>query len=324
MADAIYFPGLVPTTFPSIAEFFTENPYARQRTAIADDVLGYSLTAAYERADVYDWEVYEAGFMALNLALADWAGDSLDLDPVVFGGQSFGAIVGAVYAGALDYADGLRLIRESTRVELDYFGGLTEPLGCFFFYRLAADDVDALLEECRAEGHRVEGSIYLDNRVYGVSGTMSGLERLRELVTRAGGRAFYLMNRAEHCPMVADLRQRLEAEVYSRLTWRDVRLPMISDVTGCLLTDRVAIMTDLLDGWTTPVHWSTVAAGIQASGADRAFVVGPRNMFARLTGASVPTAMITPRTVADFPTKGFRPPAARPSAAPTPAAVTVR
>ena len=306
VADAIYFPGLVPTTFPAIADFLTENEFAKRRLALADEVLGYSLIDAYEKAEVYDWEVFEAGFMALSLALADWATEHLDLRPVVYGGQSFGAIVGTVYAGVLDYADALRLVRESTRVELDYFGGLAEPVGCFFFYRLDSETVDKLVAQCLAEGHRVEGSIYLDNSVHGVSGTMTGLERLRELVADAGGYAFYLMNRAEHCSMVMELRQRLETEVYGRFSWRRSELPMLSDVTGELLTDPAAVMKDLLDGWISPVRWSTVVEGIRASRAERAYIIGPRNMFARLTGNSVPTAVVTPKAVMEYPEKGFK------------------
>lgn len=310
MADAIYFPGLVPTTFPGIAGFLTGNEFARHRLRVADEVLGYSLIDAYEKADVYDWEVFEAGFMALSLALADWAAAHLDLEPLVYGGQSFGAIIGAVYGGVLDYPDALRLVRESTRVELDYFGGLAEPVGCFFFYRLASPVVDRLVAQCLAEGHRVQGSIYLDNSVHGVSGTMTGLERFRELVAAEGGHAFYLMNRAEHCPMVMELRQRLEAGVYRRFEWHRSPLPMLSDVTGQLLTEPGEVMADLLDGWVTPVHWSTVVEGIRASGADRAFIIGPRNMFSRLTGNSVPTAIVTPRAVLEFPDKGFALPGA--------------
>lgn len=323
MADAIYFPGLVPTTFPTIAEFLTENEFAQRRLAVADEVLGYSLIEAYEKAEVYDWEVFEAGFMALSLALADWATEHLALRPVVYGGQSFGAIVGAVYAGVLDYPDALRLVRESTRVELDYFGGLAEPVGCFFFYRLDSTVVDRLVAQCLAEGHRVEASIYLDNSVHGVSGTMTGLDRFQELVAEAGGHAFYLMNRAEHCSMVVELRQRLEAEVYSQLVWHHSPLPLLSDVTGRLLTEPADVMTDLLDGWTSPVRWSTVVDGIRASGAERAFVIGPRNMFARLTGNSVPTAVVTPKAVTDFRTKGFALPRTRPDQPDRPARTPV-
>ncbi|GAA2804836.1 ACP S-malonyltransferase [Crossiella cryophila] len=311
MADAIYFPGLVPTTFPAIASFLQENEYAQARLRAADEVLGYSLIKAYEHAEIYDWEVYEAGYMALTLALADWADDHLDLSPVVFGGQSFGAIIGSVYAGVLSYADGLTLVRESAKVELDYFAGLAEPLGCFFFYRLDGPAVDRLVARCRAEGRNVEASVYLDNSVHAVSGVMADLEYFRELVREEGGFPFYLMNRAEHCTMVAGLRQRLETEVYSKLDWRPARVPMLSDVTGELITDPQAIMTDLLDGWVTPVRWATVVEGIRRSRAEQAYIIGPRNMFSRLTGNTVPTAVVTPKAVEDYRVKGFAGPHGR-------------
>ncbi|MER5671453.1 ACP S-malonyltransferase [Pseudonocardia alni] len=309
MADVVYFPGLVPTTFATIETYLRTDIYARARLREADEVLGYSLVDAYRDAEVYDWEVYEAGVLALSLALADWADDTLDLDPVAFGGQSFGAIVGAVWAGVLPYPDALRLVRESTRVELDWFGSRPSPLGCFFFYRLDAATVDGLVARARAEGHVVEGSIYLDNSVHAVSGTSTGLDRMRELVAEAGGHAFYSMNRAEHCSLVQGLRDRLAAEVYRDLRWFRSSLPMLSDVSGALLTDPDDIRDDLLDGWVTPVHWAAVSAAIRRAGADRAVVIGPRTMFGRLTQRTVPTAVLTPRSVLDHPTTAFRLPA---------------
>ena len=81
---------------------------------------------------------------------------------------------------------------------------------------------------------------------------------------------------------------------------------MLSDVTGELLTDPAAVMKDLLDGWISPVRWSTVVEGIRASRAERAYIIGPRNMFARLTGNSVPTAVVTPKAVMEYPEKGFK------------------
>lgn len=306
MADVVYFPGLVPATFASIEEYLRTDPYAQARLRTADEVLGYPLLEAYRTAEVYDWEVYEAGVLALSLALADWAGDTLDLDPVAFGGQSFGAIIGAVWGGVLGYADALRLVRESTRVELEWFGSRPEPLGCFFFYRLTAPVVDDLVARCRAEGHVVEGSIYLDNSVHAVSGTESGLRRLRDLVADAGGHAFYSMNRAEHCSLVQGLRDRLATEVYPRAAWSGSRLPMLSDVSGSRLRSPDEIREDLLDGWVTPVHWPAVTGAIREVGADRAIVIGPRTMFGRLTAGTVPTAVLTPRAVLEYPDKGFR------------------
>ncbi|MCR3719511.1 MULTISPECIES: hypothetical protein [Prauserella salsuginis group] len=309
MSDAMYFPGLVPTKFSAVETFLRENEFAQKRIRVADEVVGYPVLEAYEKADVYDWEVFEVGFMALTLALADWTTANLGLRPVVSGGQSFGALAAAVHTGSLSYEDVLTLVQRSTKVEVDYFESQPEPLGCFFFYRMDSAAVDDLVAEFRAAGRDVEVSIYLDNTVHAVSGPIADLEVLRERVREEGGFPFYLMNRSEHCSSVGPLRARLEEEVYRHYAWQAPTVPMLSDVTGELLTDGHAVMTDLLDGWVTPVRWSTVVDGMRSSGARRVVIVGPRNMFARITNNVMPTAVVTPKVADDFATDGFTMPA---------------
>lgn len=297
--DALYFPGLVPTKFSSVEDFLRTSDYARRRIEVADEVLGYSLLDSYAKAEVYDWEVYESGFMALTLALADWALDHVEINPVLCGGQSFGAINAAVFSGSLSYVDGLELVRSSAKVEIEYFEAQPEPLGCLFFYRLNSRQVDELVDAFRSDGHDVEVSIYLDDTVHAVSGTLADLELLEKRVREAGGYPFYTMNRSEHCGSVRPLRDRLETEVYDRVTWRSPKWPMLSDVTGELLSDPEEIKQDLLDGWVTPVHWSTVVEGMRTARAEHAHIIGPRNMFARITNNALPTDVITPKKVAD-------------------------
>lgn len=305
MSEAIFFPGLVPTTFSTISEFARADRFARRRFAEADDVLGYPLLDAYATAKVYDWEIFEAGFMALTLALADWTVNEAGVVPRLCGGQSFGLLIGAVFTGTLTYADGLRLVRDSVRVEIDYFGRLAEPLGCHFFYRLESAAVDRLVEEFLADGDWVEVSVYLDNAVHAVSGTLSALSRFEQRIRQLGGVPFYTLNRAEHCSAVAELRSRLEREVYGQFEWRPARVPMLSDVDGGLRTDGEQIKQDLLDGWTTPVHWSTVSTGLLDAGIRGVHVVGPRNMFAQMTNNTVPTVMVTPKAVAQYAERGL-------------------
>ncbi len=64
---------------------------------------------------------------------------------------------------------------------------------------------------------------------------------------------------------------------------------------GRLLTDAEEIKQDLLDGWTTPVHWATILRGLRTAEVDEVWIPGPRNMFARITNNSFPTKVITPK-----------------------------
>lgn len=295
MSVVMFFPGLVPSGYDAIRDFVTGDPHARRRFAAADEVLGYRLQDAYREASIYEWEVYEAGYMALTLALADWAEEKYGAAPSLCGGQSFGSFMAAVRSGALAYQEALELVRRSVVVETDYFDSLERPLGCHFFYRLAHEQVDALLAEVRARGEWAELSVILDERVHAVSAELTTLAWFEQRVREEGGFPFYTMNRAEHCSAVGGLRRRLHDEVYGGIEWRDATIPFLSDVDGRLLTDAEEIKQDLLDGWTTPVHWETVLRGMHAGGVREVWIPGPRNMFARITGNAFPTKVITPK-----------------------------
>lgn len=293
--DTLYFPGLVPTPFSAMADFLSVNEHARRLLPVADDVLGRPLLDAGRDAAIYDWEVFEIAHVVMGLALAATAGERHDLEPLACGGQSFGAITAAIFAGALDLVDGLQLIRASTRVEIDYFESLAEPVGTLFFYRLTADQVEGLVTE---SGHDLEIAVHLDNLVHGVCGTLVALEDFADRVRAAGGHIFYLMNRSEHCRSLQPLRDRLDREVYRVTPWSDPLLPLVSDVDGSWMTTAARVRDDLVDGWVTPVHWSLVADALADGGAERIFVVGPPSMFTRLVGRRATTVEVSPRSLA--------------------------
>lgn len=300
--QALFFPGLVPSRYSAIADYIENDPYARHRFTEFSEILGYSLVEEYREADIYDWEVYELGHSAICLALADFAVEKLGVEPTVVVGQSFGSFVGALFSGVLSIEDTVRLVQESTRVELDYFENLPQAVGCLFFYRMTSKDVHDLVQEgaVQSEDSWLEVSIDLDTTVHAVSGTVPELERFRQRVKEKGGFPFYMMNRAEHCSRVSGLRDRLDHEVYEHLNWRKASVPMLSDVDGKLRWDGTEIREDLLDGWVTPVVWSTITEGLLSANVGTAHVLGPRNLFSRMTDEYVTTSVVSPRKVMQF------------------------
>ncbi len=300
--QALFFPGLVPSRYSIISEYIANDPYARHRFTELSEILGYSLVEAYREADIYDWEVYELGHSAVCLALADFAVEKLGVEPTVVVGQSFGSFVGALFSGVLSTEDMVRLVQESTRVELDYFENLPQEVGCLFFYRMTSKDVHDLVHEgaVQSEDSWLEVSIDLDTTVHAVSGTVPELERFRQRVKEKGGFPFYMMNRAEHCSRVSGLRDRLDHEVYEHLNWREASVPMLSDVDGKLRWDGTEIRKDLLDGWTTPVVGSTITEGLLSANVGTTHVMGPRNLFSRMTDKYVTTSVVSPRKVMQF------------------------
>lgn len=300
--QALFFPGLVPSRYSAIADYITNDPFARRRFAEFSELLGYPLVEAYRDAEIYDWEVYEAGHIAICLALADFAVQKQGLRPGTVIGQSFGSFVAALFSGVLSNEDMVFLVKESTRVELDYFENLPRPVGCLFLYRTTSEQLAQLVRE-GADGTDeswLEVSIDMDTTVHAVSGTLPELERLEKRVKEVGGFPFYTMNRAEHCSRVAELCRRLDTEVYEKLEWHDAAVPMLSDVDGKLRRDGTEIREDLLNGWVTPVRWDTVTNGLRSADIERVHILGPRNFFSRITDKYASTSVISPKSVLRF------------------------
>ncbi|MGW5876535.1 hypothetical protein ACWFMI_08280 [Nocardiopsis terrae] len=300
--QALFFPGLVPSRYSAIADYVTNDPFARRRFAEFSELLGYPLVEAYREAEIYDWEIYEAGHIAICLALADFAVERQGLQPGTVIGQSFGSFVAAMFSGVLSSEDMVLLVKESTRVELDYFENLPRPVGCLFLYRTTSEQLARLVRE-GADGTDdswLEVSIDMDTTVHAVSGTLPELQRLENQVKESGGFPFYTMNRAEHCSRVAELCRRLDTEVYEKMEWRDAAVPMMSDVDGKLRWDGTEIREDLLNGWVTPVRWNTITDGLRSANIERVHILGPRNFFSRITDKYAITSVISPKAVMQF------------------------
>ena len=120
-----------------------------------------------------------------------------------------------------------------------------------------------------------EVSVRADRGVYAVSGTIDAVRRIERAVRARGGRLFYTIDRAEHCPRMLPVRERVEREAYAGVVFADPAVPLVSDVTGEVLRSAEEVRTDLLDGWTHPTIATTLYDGLEAVGVTRLIVPGP-------------------------------------------------
>src|SRR5699024_11098897 len=81
------------------------------------------------------------------------------------------------------------------------------------------------------------------------------------------------------------------------LHWREAAVPMLAEVVVKLRWDRTQVRKDLLDGWTTPAVGSTITEGLLSANVGTAHVMGPRNLFSRMTDKYVTTSVVSPKKV---------------------------
>lgn len=255
---AVLFPGLSPARHSRVADFLNDYAPAARMVRQVEDVLGYGLMEKYRTAEVYDWEVYQTAHLVTGLALADAhlrlarsAGSDV-VDQAVICGQSFGSFAAAVFAGACELDELVRLLRVSIDVETAYFAE-QEELACVFFTRVSGELRDALMQDVVEKGGGwLDLSVAQDRGVTAVSGTRPAVDELARRLKDHRGVVFYVMNRAEHCARMASLVHRLKTEVYADAALHNPQRPLLSD-DGRLLQTADDVREDLSAGWSRPL-----------------------------------------------------------------------
>ncbi|QFZ21572.1 ACP S-malonyltransferase [Saccharothrix syringae] len=279
MSTAVAFPGMGPTRFADVAKFMLVNPFARELLATADDVLGYDLFAALRGSSSDYAEAAQVAFLVNSLALARWAEHEFDLEPRYCTGASFGGKAAAVHSGALSAEDGIRLTADLVRVETEYFASRHSDVVTLSFARTPAAELSAVLDEL-ADWHEV--SCYVDEDFYMVSLKRDRLEWMQKRLKAAGGLPLYEMDPPMHVSAFADLRDRIERELFAGLAFRDPVTPVVADQDGTVRTTAAGVRAILLDGVVRPVRWPEVVRSLRANGVTRLCVAGQDALFGRV------------------------------------------
>lgn len=300
--QCLIFPGIAPSRFPDVARFMVVNPAARRLVAVADEVLGYSLLERFrESGEDFD-EASRVAFLVNCLALAEWAGEAMDLQPELCVGPSFGGTPAAVYAGALAFADAVRLTAALGRHTEAYFAREHRDVVTQSIARLPADRLAGVLAELSEAGGWYEIACYVDEDFHLVSVTEDRLEQLLARARALGGLPLSTMRPPMHSTAFAPLREAVAAEVFAGLTLVDPRLPLVDDHDGSLVTTADGVRELLLDAITRPVRWPQAVRTMREHGIGTAAVSGPDALWGR-----VPVTTDTFRTVPLTPQLALRP-----------------
>lgn len=282
METAIIFPGMGPCRFEDMAKFMLINPFARKLFASADETLGYSLFDRYRDAEGDYSEYAQIAFFVNCLALGYWAEDTLDADPRIVAGPSFGSKAAAVFSGALSFPEAVWLTAELARAENEYFSREHQDIVTHSFVRTPEDQLALILKEFDEQGEWYDISCYIDHDFYMLSLRSGLVEDLKARLRSAGGMSLYTMRPPMHSAVFAPLRDKVEQDVFSGLRFTDPRLPVVADQDGSVLTTGDGVRKMMLDGYVLPVRWPDVVAGLKNQGVGKVFVCGPDTLFGRV------------------------------------------
>jgi [acyl-carrier-protein] S-malonyltransferase len=285
---ALVFPGQGSQTVGMGQDLAEAYPQAREIYDEADAILGFGLSRlCFEGPEhaLDDTVNTQPAIFVTSLAVlrALQAEDRLPL-PTMMAGHSMGELTALVAAGALDFADGLRLVRERGR--LMKLAGEQSPGGMAAVLKMDDAEVERACREASGEtGRPVQIANYNSPGQVVISGDADALERAIELLQQRGARRIVplAVSIAAHSPLMAGVVHEYRAAVQAT-PFRPSDVPVVGNINARPL-DGVADIRDELAGQLTwPVRWTASVQWMIEHGATRFVEIGPKDVLSKLVG----------------------------------------
>ncbi|NLG49241.1 MAG: ACP S-malonyltransferase [Chloroflexi bacterium] len=261
-------------------------PEARRVFEQADDTLGFSLSRLCFEGPQEELDETSNTQPAIYVATwALWQIVKARLEPLrehvaLAAGHSLGEFTALTVAGALDFEDGVRLVRH--RGEAMREAGAQAPGSMAAIIGLDDEVVRALVDE-GSDGHGVWVANYNSPGQVVIAGEQPGVDRVLALARERGAkRALPLaVSVAAHTPLMQGAVERL-ATVLEQIRLRRPWIPVVSNATATAADDPQAIKEALLRQLSSPVRWVESIQWMGAQGVTSMLEVGPRSVVSGL------------------------------------------
>jgi [acyl-carrier-protein] S-malonyltransferase len=243
-------------------DLYDSSPAARAIFQEADAALGFDLSGLCfdGPADVLtDTVNQQPALLTVSIAVLETlrAAGKLTQAPAFVAGHSLGEFSALVAAGALDFADAVRLVRERGR--LMKAAGEETPGAMAAVLSLEGSVVEAVCAEAsqRVGGLGVVCANYNAPGQIVVSGEKSALEAASVLARERGARRVIplAVSMASHSPLMAGAAREFAAAV-NAAPWRDAGIPLVANVTARPVRTVQEIKVELVAQLTSPVRWT--------------------------------------------------------------------
>ncbi|MGN8197852.1 ACP S-malonyltransferase [Salinisphaera sp. RV14] len=267
---------------PGMLADLPDNDIVTDTLATARAALGEDVCALDTRAALADTRAVQIALCVVGVAAARdliQAGAA----PAAVMGLSIGAWPAAVIAGALDFADALRLVAERGRLMGEAY---PEGYGMVAVIGLSVAAVGALLDELNI-GAGAADTLYLANvnadQQIVVAGADSALARLEPAAADAGAPRVVRLDMAvpSHCALMLTPAGQLEAMARD-VIFREPQLAYFSANRRRRLWTGAEIRDDLVWNMARTVYWADTARIVAEAGFRLAVEMPPGHTLTRL------------------------------------------
>ena len=249
---------------------------ARAAYEEADDALGFALSRLCFEGPEESLRLTantQPAILATSIAALRALQTECGTEAEVAAGHSLGEYSALVAAGALEFADALRAVRERGRLMQEACpagqGSMAALIG------LEPKVVDEICAEASSGGQfAVPANLNAPGQIV-IAGHTEAVRRAIEIAKQRGSKMSVELNvsAAFHCALMQPARDGMRP-VLEKLAMRPLRFGVIANVTGAVNRDHRRVVPLLLDQITAPVRWEESMVSLGALGVDAAIEIG--------------------------------------------------
>jgi [acyl-carrier-protein] S-malonyltransferase len=293
LKTAFVFPGQGSQYVGMGWDLYETYPEARALFDEADRIMGFSLSKlCFEgpKEELDDTLNTQPALLTVSVALLQITSTELstglDLDqlsPATVAGHSMGEYTALVAIGALDFADGLKLVQERGRAMKE--AGELHPGAMAAIIGLDAETLEDICQRARLQfpASSVQIANYNSPGQIVISGHKEALERAMELAGERGAKRVIplAVSIASHSPLMQPAAEAF-ADIVAQVDFHQPRVPVVANVTAAPITTIAEIREELVKQLTSTVRWVESVQYMIAQGVTTFVEIGPKNVLTGL------------------------------------------
>lgn len=282
---AFVFPGQGSQTVGMMKEFYDNYAVARNVFKAADEALGFSITdMCFNGPDDQLRLTFntQPAILTASVAAAEVLKEN-GLVPDVAAGHSLGEYSALVIAGAIDFADAVRVVRQRGRFMQEAVpvgeGSMAAVLG------LEADKIVAICQKVELEtGKAVQAVNFNCPGQVVIAGAVVAVEAAIVALKEAGAKRAILLpvSAPFHSSLMKPASVRL-GEEFNSIQFHDAQIPVVANVTAQAVTKAEEIRELLIKQAAMPVLWETSVKYMIENGVTSFVEVGPGKVLTGFT-----------------------------------------
>ena len=280
---AFVFPGQGSQSIGMLGELAGEYPSVRQTFEEASDALGldlWNLVSEGPESDLNQTQNTQPALLAAGVSVwRGWEQQGI-ASPVMMAGHSLGEYSALVSAGAIEFADGIRLVAERGRLMQE-----AVPEGTGAMAAILGLEDQAVIDVCAASAAEqvVEAVNFNSPGQVVIAGHKEAVARAVEAAKAAGARRAVELpvSVPSHCDLMRPAAEKL-AEELKNIPVTAPAIPVLHNVSVSAESDPDMIRKRLVEQLYSPVRWVETIRAMKQEGIGHIVEAGPGKVLTGL------------------------------------------